>query len=69
MLKLSCNKPRCNKTYDPDLNSMMCPHEGFPKNVKCKDHNRTNCGNPKCCQSEQLQNLREINEKFNRKIG
>jgi hypothetical protein len=37
---------KCHSTYNPETNSLTCPHSPFPK--KCSNHSRFNCGNPEC---------------------
>lgn len=51
----------CRETYNPDTNSVICPHIGFPRTKLCK-HNRINCGHIEC-NTEELKLLKFPTEK------
>lgn len=38
--------PRCNRIYNYDKESAICPHLSFPK--PCKRHKQMHCGHLEC---------------------
>lgn len=45
-MQIACKN--CNNLYDYDKQSVLCPHLKYPAIVKCKIHNRNQCGHPEC---------------------
>lgn len=45
-MQIACKN--CNKLYDFDKQSVLCPHLEYPATKECKKHKRTECGHPEC---------------------